>query len=112
MRDILATILISLGTGLAGHFSGWFFGRKRQSIENIDMAIATWQKVVDSLENRVDKLLDEVNDLTKQNRLLRDEIESLKDEIRISKSKNRKITTLENKIATYEKLLDDNGIDY
>lgn len=112
MNSIIDTLLVPLGTGLAGSFGGWFFGRKRQNIQNIDMALETWKKVVDSLEDRVDKLLSEVEELTRQNCLLREEVDSLKDEIRISKRKNRQITTLENKIQRYEKILDDNGIDY
>ncbi len=112
MKEVLITIFIALGTGMAGSFSGWFFGRKRQSIENIDMAIETWQKVVDSLENRVTILLKKVDDLTKENYALREEVEQLKNEILLQNRKNRKIGILEKKIYKYEKLLDDNGINY
>jgi len=112
MNDIITTILVSLGTGFTGVFSGWFFGRKRQSIENIDMALETWQKVVDSLERRVGILLEKVDALTLENERLKNEVNNLRDELLASNKKDKKIEQLERKIIRYERLLADNGIEY
>lgn len=112
MNEVASTIVIALGTGLAGSFGGWIFGRKRQNIENIDMALETWQKVVDSLEKRVDTLLTKVDALSKENDELKDEIAKLREEIALSAKRNKKNEQLEKTIAKYEKLLTDNGIHF
>ncbi|MBN1987832.1 MAG: hypothetical protein JW783_00360 [Bacteroidales bacterium] len=112
MTDIISTVIISLLTGLAGGFSGWFFSRKRQNIENIDLALTTWQKVVDSLENRVTVLLSKVDALTAENYQLREELERLKIEMQAKLRENKKIEQLEKKVQKYEKLLTDNNIEF
>ena len=112
MSDMLSTILISLGTGIAGGFSGWIFTRKRQNLENIDMALDTWQKVVGNLEVQVDKLLKKVDCLTEENTRLKQEVSSLRDELLMLNKKDRKIEMLEKKVQRYEKILDDNSISY
>jgi peptidoglycan hydrolase CwlO-like protein len=105
-------IIASAVTSVLAAFCGWFFGRKKQKIENIDAATETWQKIVDALETRLMKELEKVQcyeqkieDLTEQVRNLKTEIEELKDS-------NRKMRLLEKKVLKYEKLLTDNKIDY
>ncbi len=112
MTEALITIFVSLGTGMAAAFSGWFFGRKKQNIEAIDMALDTWKKVIDQLEGRVEVLLRKVDELQNENVALKEEIAMLKAEIMTSKSDKRKIEQLERKVAKYEKILIDNNIDY
>ena len=112
MSETLAAIMLALGTGFTGAFSGWFFGRKRQNIENIDMALETWQKVVDSLERRVDTLLTKVDCLTLENERLKEEISNLRDELLLNNKRDRKIEQLERKILKYEKLLTDHSIEF
>lgn len=112
MQEILTTTLIALGTGMAGSFSGWFFGRKRQNIDNIDMALNTWQKVIDQLEGRVDTLLQKVDTLQSENAQLKEEIIQLRAEVAESRRSQKRIEILEKKIQRYEKLLSDNSIDY
>lgn len=119
MENIIATILISLGTGIAGSFSGWFFGRKRQKIANIDAATETWQKIVNSLECQIDKLLKQreqdaikIEEMSMQMCAMKAEIASLKQDIETLQSKIKNIQKLENKIVKYEKLLNDNNINY
>lgn len=90
MREALITIFIALGTGLAGSFSGWIAGRKRQAIQEIDMAIDTWQKVVDSLEKQVDSLLSRVDELSNENLDLKKEVGSLKASIEAMDRKKKK----------------------
>jgi peptidoglycan hydrolase CwlO-like protein len=109
---MIETILASVVASVLGTFCGWFFGRKRQKIENIDAATETWQKIVDALEARLMKELEKVQcyeqkieELTKQVHDLKTEIEELKDG-------NRKMRLLEKKVLKYEKLLTDNKIDY
>lgn len=110
--DILTTILISLGTALAGSFSGWVFGRKRQSIENIDMARNTWQNIVDSLEKQIHALVSKVDTLSAENLELKEEVEALKNEILTRNSRAKENEVLKSKIKYYEKLLSDSGITY
>lgn len=112
MTDAITTILIALGTGFSAAFSGWFFGRKRQNIENIDMALDTWQKVIGQLEERVDVLLKKVNDLQEENAALKEEVIQLRAEIQESRRSHKKIEALEKKIVRYEKLLADNDIAF
>ncbi|MGB4134243.1 MAG: hypothetical protein BWY89_00038 [Bacteroidetes bacterium ADurb.BinA012] len=112
MGEVLTTVLIALGTGFSGAFSGWFFGRKKQNIATIDMALNTWQKVIDQLEARVDVLLNKVKALEDENAALREEVIQLRAEIQESHRNRKKIELLERKIARYEKLLADNGIDF
>lgn len=112
MNDILATIFVALGTGFAGAFSGWFFTRKRQNLENIDIALDTWQKVIDSLERRVSVQLDKIDKFAQENDDLRTETLTLKREICRLKKENDKLIKLEAKIKYYEKILADNGITY
>lgn len=112
MSETLSAIMLALGTGFTGAFSGWFFGRKRQNIENIDMALETWQKVVDSLEKRVGILLEKVDALTLENERLKNEVSNLRDELLASNKKDKKIEQLERKIIRYERLLADNGIEF
>lgn len=112
MEDTILTIIIALGTGLAGSFSGWFFGRKKQNIENIDFALTTWQKVVDSLEKRVEVLQASVDYWTKENDELRRELAHMKLEIAKKENVDKDNEVLKSKLIRYEKLLADNNIKY
>lgn len=112
MNEVASTVIIALGTALAGSFGGWIFGRKRQNIENIDMALNTWQKVVDSLEKQVQILLEKVDNLSKENDSLKMEVSKLRDEIATTTRRNKKIEQLEKTMVRYEKLLSDNRIDF
>ncbi|MDR2009223.1 MAG: hypothetical protein LBQ22_01925 [Bacteroidales bacterium] len=112
MENIATTVLIALGTGIAGSFSGWLFGRKKQRIEEIDLATSTWNKIVDSLEVQIDKLLQQrVADSEKIDNLS-NRIKELQNEIEIMQSKIKMVETLERTISKYEKLLTDNNIKY
>ena len=118
-KFMIETIIISLGTALAGTFSGWFFGRKKQSIETIDMALNTWQKVIDNLEKRIECMLVESKQLREENESLRQEIRELRVELDSFKNQQRKIDKyeknikqLEEKLAAYENLLTVNGIKF
>lgn len=113
------TIFVALGTGLASSFTTWLFSRKQQDIANIDAAIGTWQKIVDSLETRVNKLLEECTSLRDENSNLLKEISELKSEIMKLKVETKKITRyektikdLEDKVAKYEQLLTANNIAF
>lgn len=117
--DWVITIIIALGTGLASSFTTWLFSRKQQDIANIDAAITTWNKIVDSLENRVNKLLEECSALREENSKLLLEIPALKREINNLKNETKRnvkyekrIKELDEKVSRYEHLLAGNGIDY
>lgn len=109
MENLITTVLISLATMFAGAFSGWFFGRKKQHIETIDYALATWQKVVDSLELRINVMLEEargmrerVRELEGENKVLREQLSDLRLELATFKNLQRKITSYESKVKEYE----------
>lgn len=117
--DWLITILIAFGTGLASSFTTWIFSRKQQDIANIDAAITTWQKIVDSLEKRVENLLQECTLLRDANSNFIKEIYELKSEIAKLKAETNKIVRyekqineLQEKITHYEQLLAHNNIAY
>lgn len=119
MNDTLMTTLLSFFTAFSGAFIGWLFGRKRQKgelnrlhIDNIDAAIATWQKVVDALEAQVARLLeqkksdaDKIEELCKQVSVLQDTVDDLQCRLRLTEK-------LEEKIQRYEKLLGEHNIAY
>ena len=117
--DWVITVIIAFGTGLASSFTTWFFSRKQQDIANIDAAITTWQKIVDSLEKRVENLLQECTQLREVNSSLIKEIWDLKSEIDKLKAETKKIIRyekqikeLQDKITHYEQVLSANNISY
>jgi len=100
--ELITTIIISFGTGLAGCFGGWFFGRKRQNIDNIDAAVETWKKVVNSLEEQVEKSL-------KREEQSRNCIEELKESVRMLRME---VNNLTEKLQKTEKLLKEHNIEF
>lgn len=106
------TILYSLGSTLLGGLTGWFFGRKKQKIDEINAATDTFNKIIESLESKIDNFLAQqkldsckIAELTKEVGFLREEIEQIKGN-RVENIKLKK------KIEKYEKLLTDNNIVY
>lgn len=126
MEMIMTTILIALGSGFAGAFSGWFFGRKKQHLETIDYALETWKKVVDHLETRINVMLEQteklqqrISELEKENKSLRDDLQNMNHEFVKFKELQKKISKYEIEIkelkeinACLEKLLNDNKIAF
>lgn len=126
MDALWVKILVPALTAFFGAFAGWFFKRKRMALENshlasenkkediqtIDAAVATWQKVVDALEEQISKLLDQrkgdaerIDTLSARIVELQDKVDDLQNRLRITEK-------LEKKVARYEKLLADHGIAY
>lgn len=112
MDNVIYTILISIGTALAGSFSGWFFGRKKQRIEEIDAATDTFNKIVNSLEDRIEKLLEEHTEDMRKIDELTIQVSELKTEIEELKNNQKRVVKLEKTIMRYEKLLTDNNISF
>ena len=126
MDSVIQTIIIALGTGFAGAFSGWFFSRKKHRIETIDYALETWQKVVDSLEARINVMLEEarrmrerMREVEVENKDLREQLSSMKIEISEFKNLQKKISkyeceikALNEKIEEYKELLSTHKIDF
>lgn len=109
--DIIEIVSILITSG-AGYFFGWFFSRKKQNIDNIDAAIGTWQKVVDSLEGRCEKLTnnnnilsDENDTLKKEKRNLTERITELEDKIDKMYKEIKELSDLKMKIKTLEELI-------
>lgn len=110
--ETLTTLLITFGTGMVSAFCGWFFGRKKQRIEEIDAATETWKKIVNSLEEEIGKLLAQRADDSKKIDSMKEEIESLKSKLGDFNSVLKRVDRLEKKVTRYEKLLEDNNIEH
>ena len=106
---------------------------KGSEITNIDAAIDTWQKIVDSLEGQIERLLEQKGNniaekLTLENRLdqlmklresdareiadMKKEIEELNQTVSNLKGYAKENEELKKRIKKYEKLLTDNNIAF
>ncbi len=92
---------------------------KKQTLENIDTAADTWQKIVDKLELQIEKLLEKTEKLCNENTNLKNEIYLLKEELASLKYLQKKteryekqINILREKVSHYELLLTSNGIEF
>lgn len=110
--ETIITIIIALGTGLAGSFSGWFFGRRKQRIDEIDAATETWKNIVDSLELQINKLLKARTADSLKIEELTNKVSELNEKISVMEERLKDIAKLERKIQRYEKIMDNNNIDY
>lgn len=112
-------ILSTLGGTIIGSLSGWLIGRKKQRIEEIDAAVETWRKIVDSLQEQIDKLLlqrqedsEKIEKLTRETIELNRQVKTLREEVENLQQKVKSINKLEKTIARYEKLLEEHNITY
>jgi len=112
-------IIIAVIGAFVSSFGLWFFSRKKHRLENIDMAIGTWQKIVDNLETRIDRLLKDSESLREENNKLRQEVSRLGLEIEKFKLENKRkedyvmqIAELEKRNRYFMRILDDRGIVY
>lgn len=113
MDNITQLISLFLTSG-AGYFFGWLFSRKRQNIDNVDAAVSTWQKVVDSLEAQVQTQLAKNVILTEENEGLKIEkksllvkITELEDKIEAMMSEISDLSELKKQVDVLEKLIAD-----
>ena len=116
MWETLITSIVSI---IVGAFCGWFFTRKRQNIDNIDAAVETWQRIVNSLQEQIDRLLDQrasdaakIESLSEQVKQQNLHIEQLQEQVASMDAKVKSVSRLEKTIARYEKLMDAAGIEY
>ena len=86
---------------------------------NIDTAVETWKKIVDSLQEQIDRLLEQrasdaakMESLSEQVKQQNATIEELKEQVASMEMKVKSVNRLEKTIARYEKLMDANGIEY
>ena len=86
---------------------------------NINTAVETWKKIVDSLQEQIDRLLEQrtsdaakIESLSEQVKQQNAHIEELKEQVSSMEMKVKSVNRLEKTIARYEKLLDANGIEY
>ena len=86
---------------------------------NINTAVETWKKIVDSLQEQIDRLLEQrasdaakIESLSEQVKQQNAHIEELKEQVSSMEMKVKSVNRLEKTISRYEKLLDANGIEY
>lgn len=106
------TLLIGIGSTFFGALTGWFFGRKRQNIDNIDAATKTFNNIIKSLEEKINNLLEQQKKDAQRIAEMAKEIESLRNEIENLKADKQENIKLKKQILRYEKLLQDNSIVY
>lgn len=113
MDNITQLISLFLTSG-AGYFFGWLSSRKRQNIDNVDAAVSTWQKVVDSLEAQVQTQLAKNVILTEESEGLKIEkksllvkINELEDKIEAMMSEISDLSELKKQVDVLEKLIAD-----
>lgn len=116
MWELIGSTVI--GTFVGG-LTGWLFGRRRQNIDNIDAAVETWKKIVDSLQEQIDKLLAQrasdaakIESLSQQVKQQNLHIEQLQEQVASTEAKVKSVSRLEMTVARYEKLMDAAGIEY
>ena len=86
---------------------------------NINTAVETWKKIVDSLQEQIDRLLEQrasdaakIESLSEQVKQQNATIEELKEQVASMEMKVKSVSRLEKTIARYEKLMDAAGIEY
>lgn len=106
------SLLIGAGSSFFGALAGWFFGRKRQRIDNIDAATKTFNNIIESLEEKINNLLEQAKKDAIKIAEMAAEIESLRQEIERLKADRQENVKLKKQVLRYEKLLQENNIVY
>lgn len=92
MEQVIETLLTPIVTTLVGAFSGWFFGRRKQTaevvqseLEGIEKAVSIWREIAQDLKKelgeqslQIQKLQDEVSTLRRDNARLLTELKAIK----------------------------------
>jgi peptidoglycan hydrolase CwlO-like protein len=92
---------------------------KGAALENIDAAVETWKKIVNSLQEQIDKLLAQrasdavkIEGLSEEVKQQNQRIEHLQEQVASMDAKVKSVSRLEKTVARYEKLMDAAGIEY
>ena len=92
---------------------------KGAALENIDAAVETWKKIVNSLQEQIDKLLAQrasdavkIEGLSEEVKQQNQRIEQLQEQVASMDAKVKSVSRLEKTVARYEKLMDAAGIEY
>lgn len=92
MQQLLETFLLPLITAFAGAFSGWFFGRRKQTAEavqseldSVEKAVTIWREIAQDLKKelaeqslQIQKLQEEIGTLRRDNARLLSELKQIK----------------------------------
>lgn len=92
MEHLIDTLLVPVITTMAGAFSGWFFGRRKQQaeaqaseLETVEKAVAIWREIAQDLKkelalqsDEIGKLREEVSTLRRDNARLLTELKIIK----------------------------------
>lgn len=94
MNEIIQSLLIPILTTIAGAFSGWFFGRRKQQaeavmneLETVEKAVSIWRQIAQDLQKemasqseQIAKMRTEIDALRTDNKRLYMELKRLKPE--------------------------------
>lgn len=92
MEQLIEMLLVPFLTSVAGAFSGWFFGRRKQTaeavqseLESVEKAVTIWREVAQDLKKELTEqglqlqmLQDEVRTLRQDNARLLTELKAIK----------------------------------
>jgi septal ring factor EnvC (AmiA/AmiB activator) len=92
MDQLIETLFIPFLTSIAGAFSGWFFGRRKQTaeavqseLESVEKAVSIWREIAQDLKKemaeqgvQIQKLQNEVATLRRDNARLLTELKQIK----------------------------------
>ncbi|MGB7527699.1 MULTISPECIES: hypothetical protein [Sphingobacterium] len=92
MEQLIESLLIPLITSIAGAFSGWFFGRRKQTaeavqseLESVEKAVAIWREIAQDLKKelaeqslQIQNLQMEIGTLRRDNARLLSELKQIK----------------------------------
>lgn len=92
MEQLMETLLAPIITTLVAAFSGWFFGRRKQTaeaaqseLEAIEKAVTIWREIAQDLKKelgeqslQIQKLQDEIGTLRRDNARLLTELKAIK----------------------------------
>lgn len=70
MEEIIQQLLVPILTTIAGAFSGWFFGRKKQQaevvmneLEAVEKAVSIWRQIAQDLQKEMALQSEQINQM-------------------------------------------------
>ena len=118
-ETILMWVVAPVITSAIGAWLGYFFGRRRQKIDDIDAATATFNKIIKQLREEVETFVNEkgrnreiIENQSKQIRELTTEVQRLSKEVEALKADQKENVHLKKKISRYEKILVTHNIEF
>ena len=118
-ETILMWVVAPVITSAIGVWLGYLFGKRRQKIDDIDAATATFNKIIEQLRKEVDALVNEksasrstIENQSKQIESLTVEVQRLSKEVESLKESKKENINLKKKVDKYEKILTAHNIEF